>query len=422
MVYLKDGCKLMHKEVSMKELTNQLHKKIYYIVVWIIIAIMLMGLFIDNPYVGEYNLGYIIHVILVFVLSVCLLLYPKKSTGTLRLCIILVTSIYFYTIFLLYPETGSAFIFLCFIPALSILLFDKKLFYFSLVLNYVLVMFLFGYILFINQEQQYIYLERDLVGSLINFTASQVLIYFIFYLTNERMKQQRVYYEQIKQSERLKISGQLAAAVAHEIRNPLTVVKGFLQVFEKENSFSSEQKRHVTLMIDELNSAEHVISQLLSLAKPEKNGETDIVDIRDVLREVTDLLYSYGHLHKNRIKLEVTGECHISANKIELKQVFINIIKNAIEASRIGDAVLVTAEREEKSVVIKVIDYGVGMSEEEVASIGTPFYSLKSKGTGLGMMICFTIIEKYNGTIHFQSIKGRGTTVTIRFPSVDVEG
>ncbi|MEH7239170.1 HAMP domain-containing sensor histidine kinase [Bacillus sp. JJ1562] len=401
----------------MKEFMNKFSNKIYYIVVWLIIAIMVTGLLIDNPYFGEFRFGYLSHVILVFILSVCLLLYPRKSTGILRVSIILVASIYFYSIFLLYPETGSSFIFLCFIPALSILFFDKRLFYFSLILNCVSILILFGYITFINQEQ-FIYLEQDLIGSLINFFASQIIIYFIFYLTNGRMEKQKLYYEQIQQSERLKISGQLAAAVAHEIRNPLTVVKGFLQLFEQESSNSPDRKGYVTLMIDELNSAEQVISQFLSLAKPIKNRETEIVDVKVILKSVTDLLYSYGLLHENRIELKVTGECNISANNIELKQVLINIIKNAIEASNVGDLVLVTAGKEKKFVVIKVIDYGRGMSEEEVDSLGTPFYSLKSKGTGLGMMISFNIIEKYNGTIHFQTTEGHGTTVIIRFPSL----
>ncbi|MEH7387622.1 HAMP domain-containing sensor histidine kinase, partial [Bacillus sp. JJ1521] len=203
-----------------------------------------------------------------------------------------------------------------------------------------------------------------------------------------------------------------------EIRNPLTVVKGFLQLFEQESSFSPDRKANVTLMINELNTAEQVISQFLSLAKPEKNRVPDTVDVKVVLKSVTDVLYSYGLLHENRIELKVTDECNISANNIELKQVLINIIKNAIEASNVGDLVLVTAGRENNFVVIKVTDYGRGMSEEEVASIGTPFYSLKSKGTGLGMMISFNIIEKYNGTINFQTSKGHGTTVIIRFPSL----
>ncbi|MEH7180196.1 HAMP domain-containing sensor histidine kinase [Neobacillus vireti] len=397
--------------------TNKLNKRIYYIVVWIVIAIMISGLLIDNPRLGEFGVVYISHSILVFILSLCLLIYPKNGTAVLRVTIIIVASVYFYVLFLFYPDTWSTFIFLCFIPALSILFFDSKLFYFSLLLNTILIMIVFGYILLIDRGLQYPYIEEDPLGNFFNFIASQIIIYFIFYLTSGRIKKQQIYYEQIQHSERLKTTGQLAAAVAHEIRNPLTVVKGFLQLFEQDSSFSDDRKGQFSLMIDELNTAEQVISQFLSIAKPDKENETENVNVNVVLQSVTDLLHSYGLLHDNRIELKVTGDCMISANIIEFKQLFINIIKNAIEASNIGDLVHVTTEREKEFVVIKVIDHGQGMSEAQIASLGTPFYSLKSKGTGLGMMICFNIVEKYKGTIDFHSSIGHGTTVTIRFPS-----
>jgi two-component system, sporulation sensor kinase B len=400
----------------MKEITNYLNKKIYFIVAWAIIAIMISGLVIDNPRFGEFGVVYISHSILVIILSVCLLLYPKNGTASLKVTIIIVASVYFYTLFLFYPETSSTYVFLCFIPALSILFFDSKLFYFSLLLNGISIIIIYGYILLID-GMQYPFIEEDPIGNFVNFVASQIIIYFIFYLANARIKKLQLYYEQIQHSERLRTTGQLAAAVAHEIRNPLTVVKGFLQVFEQDSSFSDDRKGHFTLMIDELNTAEQVISQFLTVAKPDKENITENVNVKVVLQSVTDLLHSYGLLHDNRIELKVTEDCTISANTIEFKQLFINIIKNAIEASNIGDLVLVTAGREKDFVVIKVIDHGQGMSEAEVASLGIPFYSLKSKGTGLGMMICFNIVEKFKGTIDFQSSLGHGTTVTIRFPA-----
>lgn len=403
----------------MKEIKNNLNTNIYYIIVWAIIAIIIGGLFIDNPRLSDFGWSFIFQLVLAFSLSMFLLLYPKKETDIFRISIIVLASIYFYSLFLFYPDTGSNFILLCFIPALSILFFNSKLFYFTLCINGGLILFLFGYITFMNQKPQYSYLEQDLIGNVLNFIASQIIIYFIFYLTNGRMKKQQLYYEQIQQSERLKTSGQLAAAVAHEIRNPLTVVKGFLQLYEKDNSFSTNQKRNFTLMIDELNMAEQVISQFLTMAKPEQEKLTELVDVKGVLQSVTDLLHSYGLLHDNRIELKVTDDCIISANVIELKQLLINIIKNAIEASNYGDLVIVTAKREKDFVVMKVIDHGKGMSDAEVASLGTPFYSLKSKGTGLGLMICFNIVEKYSGKIEFKSSKNHGTTAMIRFPHYD---
>lgn len=402
----------------MREFTNTFNKKVYYIAVLAVIVIMIIGLFVNNPRFGGFDIGYILHSVMVFLLSVCLLLYPKNISSGLRITIIIVASTYFYMIFFLYPDTWTTFIFLCFIPALSILFFDSKVFYLSLLLNCLVILCLIGYIMFIDREQRFPYIEQDIVGNLINFIAIQIIIYFIFYLTYGRIKQQQLYYEQIQQAERLKITGQLAAAVAHEIRNPLTVVKGFLQLYEKDNSFNEDRRRNFSLMIDELNTAEEVISQFLSIAKPDKNKVNEMVNVKVVLQSVTDLLYSYGLLYDNRIELEVTGECIIVANHIEFKQLFINIIKNAIEASKMGDVVRVTAKKEKQIIDIKVIDRGQGMSEEEVKSLGTPYYSLKSKGTGLGMMVCFHIVEKYKGTIDFQTSPGQGTTVIIRFPSI----
>ena len=401
----------------MKGFYTHINKKLYYITVLIVIAIMIMGLLIDNPRFDELGVGYISHSVLVVILSACLLLYPKYVTHVFRMIIIIVACVYFYSLFFLYPDTWSTFIFLCFIPAISILFFDSKLFYFSLLLNGVLIMFTFSYIMLIDQGNLYPYIKQDLIGNVINFIGSQVTIYFIFYLSYGRIKKQQLYYEQIQHSERLKTTGQLAAAVAHEIRNPLTVIKGFLQLYEQDISYSDDAKRHFTLMIDELNTAEQVISQFLSIAKPNKDKETETVNVKIVLQSVTDLLHSYGLLHDNKIELNVVEDCYIAANNIEFKQLLINVIKNAIEASRIGDSVIVTSGRKKDFVEIKVIDYGHGMSEAEVESLGTPFYSLKNKGTGLGMMICYNIAEKYKGTIDFQSSKGEGTAVTIRFPS-----
>ncbi|WP_456274860.1 ATP-binding protein [Bacillus sp. AK031] len=400
----------------MKEFGALSHKKLYYGVVFLIIVLMAAGLFVVNSRMDLYNTGYLLHTGLVLSLSLCLLLYPLFETGKLKVLIILVASAYFYMLFYLYPETWSTFIFICFIPALSILFFDKRLFYFTMLLNSLLLSASIFYIVLVDKGQFYDYIYMDITGNVINIIGSQIIIYFIFYLSDIRMERQRMYFEQLQNSERLKTTGQLAAAVAHEIRNPLTVVKGFLQFYSADETFTQSHKKNFNLMIDELDTAEQVISQFLTLSKPNKELAQDCVEIKGILNDVTELLKTYGLLHDNHIDLQVESHCFVRANSIELKQLFINLIKNAIEASPQGASILVKAERINDKVEIQVTDRGCGMSEEEVNSLGTPFYSLKSKGTGLGLMICFNITEKYNGTIHFASSKGKGTTVTIRFP------
>ncbi|MCG7386388.1 HAMP domain-containing histidine kinase [Paenibacillus sp. ACRRY] len=322
---------------------------------------------------------------------------------------------YFYTLFFLYPDTWTTYILICLIPSLAILFFDLRLFYFSIVLNGILILITFGYIIMIDQGEVYTYLHHDIVGNLINIIASQVLIILIFHLSFSRMKKQQLYYEQLQQSERLKMIAHLTAAVAHEIRNPVTVVRGFLQLYQQDPAFDVSDKNKFKLMIDELNTVEHITSQFLTLSKPNGDLKPERVDVKDVLQSVTSLLSSYAMLSDNHIDIDVEENCTILINTIEFKQLLMNLIKNAVEASEIGMSVSVTAKRNRHYIEIRIIDQGSGMSEDEVKSLGTPFYSLKSNGTGLGLMICFNIVEKYGGEIRYHSSKGDGTTVTVRF-------
>ncbi len=396
----------------MKEFQDGLHKKSYYLIVSVIIALMVLGVVIDNTV----NMRFIAHGLMVTVVSGCLLLYPRYENTIMRYITVFASTGYLYSLFYLYPEVWSGFVLLCFIPALSILFFDRTLFYFSLVLNAMLIAFTFSYIIIIDQGKNYPYVISDIAENLVNFIASQVILYYVFHLSNERMKKQRLYFEQVQQAERLKTTGQMAAAVAHEIRNPLTVVKGFLQYYKEDAELNENFKRNLSLMIDELHTAEHVISQFLAMAKPDQAKLTNSVDIEVVLNDVSELLNTYGLPSDNNIELSIDTGCYVNANHIELKQLFVNLIKNAIEASPNGTAVYVMAEKIKGHAEVRIIDNGKGMIQEEVNSLGTPFYSLKSKGTGLGLTICYNIVEKYNGTIKFESQQGIGTTVTVRFP------
>jgi len=341
-------------------------------------------------------------------------MYPKYETHFVRRIIIVFGFAYLYTLFFLYPETWTTYIFICLIPILSILFFDLKLFYFSFVLNGILMTITLTYLIFIDGDVKYSYLDEDIFGNVINLVAIQAVLFLIAHLSFKRMKKQKLYYEHIQQSERLKMVGQLTAAVAHEIRNPVTVVSGFLQLFNEDPSFSEPTKRKIKLMIDELNTVEQITTQFLTLSKPNSDQKLEKVDVRDVLQSVTSLLHSYAILSDNQIEIIVEQDCIIFINKMEFKQLLINLIKNALEASDVGQSVSIIVRKINGIIEIKIIDEGSGMSEAEIKLLGSPFYSLKSNGTGLGLMICYNIVEKYDGEIHYSSSEGKGTTVTIR--------
>ncbi|MEL3962927.1 ATP-binding protein [Lysinibacillus endophyticus] len=388
----------------------------YYITVSITIFIMVMGLSVFNPRIGLGDVGFLIHVALVIILSVCLLIYPKFNTRHIRFCIVLISFALLYLLFFLYPDTGSTILLICFIPAISILFFDTLLFYFSIILNKLLLSISVAYIKFESLESMYPYLTDDLIGNCINLIISQIILAFIFHLTSERIKRQQMLYEQMKHNERLKTAGELAAAVAHEIRNPLTVVKGYLQIYDRDAASDSGNKQKFRLLIEELETAEQVVTDLLSLSKPSINRVAEKINVQTVIDNVAELLQSYGLSTKNKIEIDIENDCTINMNKMELHQVLVNIIKNAIEASYSGDSIVVRAVKRDEDVIITVTDYGKGMSSQELESIGTPFYSLKSKGTGLGIMICNQIVVNNNGSIHYESAVGKGTTVTIKLP------
>lgn len=402
----------------MKEFYNHVNRRTYYMIMIMIITLMVAGLILSATELDSINFGFVIHFLCVGILTVSLLIYPKYETHMFRRIIILCGFAYFYTLFFLYPQTWTTYIFICLIPVLSILFFDLKLFYFSFIINGVLIIGTFSYVTLIDQGVLYYpYLHHDLLGNFINIIAIQLLLFLILRLSFRRMKKQQLYYEQIQQAERLKMMGQLTAAVAHEIRNPVTVVRGFLQFFKEDPSFDDRIKGKFKLMIDELNTVEQIVSQFLTLSKPNRDQSLEKVNVRNVLHSVTGLLNSYAVLSDNPIEVNVEEDYMISINKIEFKQLLMNIIKNALEASDDGKPISIIANRNKQFIDIKIIDEGSGMSEEEVKSLGTPFYSLKSNGTGLGLMICFNIVEKYDGEIHYTSVKGKGTTVTIRFPA-----
>lgn len=148
----------------MREFYSRVNRKTYYILMLMIIVLMMSGLILSTLELDGIDFGYIIHFLCVAFLTVCLWIYPKHETHTFRKIIILFGFAYFYTLFFLYPQTWTTYILICLIPALSILFFDLKLFYFSFIINGILMVITFGYILLIDRGDLYTYLHYDILG------------------------------------------------------------------------------------------------------------------------------------------------------------------------------------------------------------------------------------------------------------------
>ncbi len=219
--------------------------------------------------------------------------------------------------------------------------------------------------------------------------------------------------EMMHRTEKLSVVGQLAAGIAHEIRNPLTAIKGFTQLLKKENHHD-----YLEVMLNELERIEDIVSDLLILAKPQPS-KMEEVDIGILLEETVDLFRSEALLHNVEMKLDIDlGDSLIKGESNKLKQVFINLLKNAIEAMPNGGGITVSAMRTSNGeIMTKIQDEGMGIPEERISNLGEPFYSTKEKGTGLGLMICNRIIKNHAGTISIESKVNEGTTINVLFPA-----
>ncbi|WP_077618411.1 PAS domain-containing sensor histidine kinase [Bacillus sinesaloumensis] len=228
-------------------------------------------------------------------------------------------------------------------------------------------------------------------------------------ITDKKLTEQK-----LVKSEKLSAVGQLSASIAHEIRNPLTALKGFLQLMSSSNE--NVKDSYLEIMEKEIERIEMITGELLLLAKPQAHHFKS-ENVKEIFEDVTTLLGSQALMNNVDIKVMYEDLPPVRCIGNQLKQVFINLIKNAIESMPNGGEITVNLKKKDKNTVwIQIADQGCGIPEDVIENIGIPFYTTKQRGTGLGTMTSLKIIEAHNGTMDFSSEVGRGTTVTIYLP------
>lgn len=226
------------------------------------------------------------------------------------------------------------------------------------------------------------------------------------------LKQSR---EFIQQTEKLTVMGELAAGIAHEIRNPLTSLKGFTQLLGNGMDANHD---FIEIMITEIERINTIVSELLFLAKPKKVHFKNI-ELGKLLKSMITLMNAQANLYGVTINFNICKKQRsiiLFGLEDQIKQVFINLIKNAIESMPDGGEITINVTGNDNIVEIKIIDKGYGIPHELLSKLGQPFFTTKEKGTGLGLMVCYSIIEGHQGTLIIDSIKGKGTTVCIKLP------
>lgn len=254
------------------------------------------------------------------------------------------------------------------------------------------------------------FLQFVLLFSFFNAFAIWMVVFLI-----ETIRENAVMQQEMQRSEKMHVLGELAASIAHEIRNPMTVARGFVQLMLERQIEPEKQKMYMQMVIDELDRSHSIINDYLSFAKPQME-KIEKVDVRQRIQHSMNVMSSFANLRGVEMVEDTEEHLYIATNPEKLSQVLMNLIKNGIEAMPNGGTLRIHARRSRVHVVIDIIDTGIGMSPGEVERLGSPFYSTKESGTGLGLMVCYRIVEAANGKIHVTSEKGKGTQISITMP------
>lgn len=223
--------------------------------------------------------------------------------------------------------------------------------------------------------------------------------------------------EQMMQSERLALVSELSASVAHEIRNPLTVTSGFLQLLQQSGALRKTEQRYVDLSLLEVKRAEEIVTDFLSLAKPQAQNMV-FSDMKEEVEYVRNIMMPFAKMHHVQLELKFHNTLQKKFDETQLKQCLINICKNGIESMKQSKGTLtIEVVEAKKNIIICITDEGEGMSKEEIDDMGKPYYSTKKEGTGLGMLMVFSTVDKLNGKLDIDSTPSEGTRFRIIIPA-----
>ncbi|MBA2877706.1 two-component system, sporulation sensor kinase E [Anoxybacillus kamchatkensis] len=267
-----------------------------------------------------------------------------------------------------------------------------------------------------EEEKEFALIDGEGKKKIVELSFKPNIIEHVGLMMVRDMTEKKEMEEQLRKSDTLNVVGQLAAGIAHEIRNPMTALKGFIQLLQGSIGNDCEQyDMYFHVIMSELKRIESIITEFLVLAKPQAI-HYERGDVVKIMQETVDLLSVQATMHNIQIEATYEQVPLIYCEPKQLKQVFINILKNAIEVMPNGGTITVSVSRVEEGIRIAIRDEGSGIPKEKIKKLGEPFYTTKERGTGLGLMVSYKIIEEHDGRIDVESEVGVGTTFYITLP------
>jgi signal transduction histidine kinase len=216
---------------------------------------------------------------------------------------------------------------------------------------------------------------------------------------------------------KLSLIGEMSSYIAHEVRNPMTTVRGMAQLLAMEHP---EKSSYYQLMIEEIDQADEVLKEFLYLAR---NSPLTLTQVRlnDIVYRAVDLLYSQAVKKNLHIGISLTDNVYVYADEEKLIQVFMHVLRNAIEASRKDGSIFILSRCIDKWVRVKIIDEGIGMNGSLLKKVVEPFFTTKEEKHGLGLPVAYKIIEDHGGQLEIASRPGKGTVLEICLPRLAVK-
>jgi two-component system, sporulation sensor kinase B len=269
------------------------------------------------------------------------------------------------------------------------------------------------YMLLVGREDFILFSAVQLQLYIIQTGILCLCVYFIeVMVSNKKMR------DKLFQTEKMELVSHLAASISHEIRNPLTVTHGFLQLLNEDSIPEQKRKEYINLSTKEIERAVGIITDYLTFARPSIEKK-ERISVSHELAEIIEMMSPYAKMNSVKFISNISPDCMMMLDKQKFKQCILNIVKNGIEAMPDGGNIHIHTHLNQYHYVIVIEDTGIGMSEEQIKRLGEPYFSTKEKGTGLGMMVVYSNIKAMHGKIYVQSEVGKGTKFTIQFPVVE---
>jgi len=254
--------------------------------------------------------------------------------------------------------------------------------------------------------------KKDIYKVLISAVITKLNNEKIIVLSINDITELRKYQAEVKRLDILNLVGEMASGISHEIRNPITSVRGFLQILSGKED-NAKYLGYYNLMIEELDRINSIITEFLSLTKNKKT-ERSLVNLKDIVESMLPLLESDAIGNDRCLEVDLRQVPDLLLDPKEIRQLLLNLIRNGFEATTDGGVVKIMTYQEGNQVILAVADNGCGIPPEIRDKIGTPFLTTKEKGTGLGLSVCYSIVDRHNAQMSFDT-GPEGTTFYVKF-------